>query len=137
LHGDAVEACADLVNRTGSSGFELGYVHDGVPVDQAGWYAHATYQGARIMVDEHRSPSAAALALAERILRGGRCRCGRPVTLADDQPGCRWRLMGKQWQSSCDAPPVRVQAKRGDLGAAQAAINRRARRAAERQARRR
>jgi hypothetical protein len=59
------------------------------------------------------------------------------VTLADDQPGCRWQLMGKQWQSSCKAKPVHVQAERGDLGALQAAMNRRARRAAERQARRR
>lgn len=133
MHGDAVVACADLVNRAGASGFELGYIRDNVPIEEAGWYAHATYQGARIMVDEHRSPSAAALALAERILHGGRCKCGQPVTLADDQPGCRWQLMGKQWQPTCKAEPVRVQAERGNLGAMQTAMNRRARRAAKRQ----
>jgi hypothetical protein len=106
MHGDAVIACADLIGRTGATGFELGYLHDGVPVEEAGWYAHANYRGTRIMTDEHRSPSAAALALAERLLAGGMCRCGQPVTLDDDRPGCRWQLMGKRWEPGCDAEPI-------------------------------
>lgn len=132
MHGDAVVACADLVDRCGATGFEIGYVHDDVPVDEAGWYAHATFKGARLIASDHRSPSAAALGLAERILAGGRCRCGQLTTLQDRQPGCRWQLMGKRWEPGCDAPPLSPDGTRGDLGAMRAAMNRRERRAAAR-----
>lgn len=118
MAGDAVVACADLVGRAGASGFEIGYLRDDVPVEEAGWYAQAIYQGARIMTDEHRSPTGAAMALAERLLAGAGCRCGRPVTLADDQAGaCRWTLMGKRWEPSCDAPSLRIDGGRGDYAA--------------------
>lgn len=128
LNGDAVVACADLVGRAGASGFELGYLHDDVPIEQAGWYAHAQYRGARMTVEDRCSPSEAALALAERLLRGAACRCGLQVTLNDDVPGCRWRLQGKAWKPSCDVPSVRVDGRRGDLPA----MNRAMRRAADR-----
>jgi len=139
MHGDAVVACADLVDRTGAAGFEIGYVNDDVPVEEAGWYAHASFRGARIMTENHRSPSSAALALGERLLAGGMCRCGQLVTLADDQAGCRWRLMGKRWEPGCDAEPIHMsEGTRGDLGAMQAAMaNRATRRAAAREQRRR
>lgn len=87
MNDDIITACADLVGRAGAREFEIGHIHDDVPVEEAGWYAHATYQGARIQAQDHRSPTAAALALAERILSGGLCRCGRTVTLSDGQPG--------------------------------------------------
>ena len=45
IESDAVIACADLVGRTGAKEFQVGYLHDDVPVEQAGWYAHAQYQG--------------------------------------------------------------------------------------------
>lgn len=131
LNGDAVEACADLVGRAGASGFQIGYLHDDVPIEDAGWYAHAQYRGARIMVEGRRSPSEAALALAERLLRGAACRCGKTVTLTDNSNGCRWRLAGKRWEPGCDAPPVRVDGQRGDL----AAMNRAMRRAAAKRGR--
>lgn len=120
-----IEACANLVGRTGVRGFEIGFVNDDVPMEDAGWYAHASFQGARIQVQDHRSPSAAALALAEQILIGGACRCGKQVTLADRQDGCRWRLMGKRWEPGCDVPPVRVEGNRGDLNAMRRAIRER------------
>jgi hypothetical protein len=136
MHGDAVVACADLIGRTGATGFELGYLHDDVPVEEAGWYAHANYRGTRLMTDQHRSPSAAALALAERVLAGGMCRCGQPVTLDDDRRGCRWQLMGKRWEPGCDTEPIHMaEGSRGDLGAMQQQMNRRARRAAQRKRR--
>lgn len=69
LNGDAVIACADLVGRAGATQFKLGYLHDDVPIEEAGWYAHAQYRGARITVDDRRSPSEAALAFAERQTR--------------------------------------------------------------------
>lgn len=128
LNGDAVVACADLVGRAGAKGFEIGYLHDDVPFEQAGWYAHAQYRGARLTVEDRRSPSEAALALAERLLNGASCRCGNLVTLNDDGPGCRWQLQGKAWQPGCDAPSVRVDGRRGDLPA----MNRAMRREAER-----
>lgn len=141
LNGDVVEACANLVGRAGASSFEIGYMHDNVPVEEAGWYAVAFYQGARIQTDEHRSPTLAAMALAERLLRGATCRCGEPVTLADEAPGCRWSLRGKRWEPGCNAPTVTVKgATVGDHAAAEAALlgrmNRAQRRAYERRNRR-
>ena len=130
LNGDAVVACADLVGRAGASGFEIGYLHDDVPIEQAGWYAHAQYRGARLTVEDRCSPSEAALALAERLLRGAACRCGDQVTL-NDGPGCRWQLQGERWQPGCDAPSLHVDGQRGDLPA----MNRAMRRAAERRRR--
>lgn len=121
MNEDLVVACADLVGRSGASGFEIGYLHDDVPVEEAGWYAHASYRGARITVEDHRSPTAAALALAERLLRGATCRCRRPVMLTDG-PGCRWRLMGQRWEPGCDVAPVRINGERGDYAAMQRAI---------------
>lgn len=140
INDDVVVACADLVNRTGAAGFEIGHLHDDVPVEEAAWYAHAQYLGARITVEDHRSPSGAALALAERLLSGATCRCRKPVTLSDGQTGCRWRLVGRRWESGCQVAPVHVQARRGDLAAMQAAMAQPANRAdrrAQRKGRRR
>jgi hypothetical protein len=121
LHGDAVIACADLVGRAGASGFEIGWTCPHVPDEpddhncpDVTWHATAAYRGARIMTAEHRSPTLAAVALSERLLSGAACRCGEPVTLADDEPGCRWTLAGKRWEPGCDVPPVHVKGRRGD-----------------------
>lgn len=135
LNEDVIKACADLVGRAGASGFEIGYVHDDVPVEDASWYAYASYRGARLTAQDHRSPSAAALALAERLLSGATCRCRRPVSLSEAAPGCHWRLREARWEPSCDVEPVRIDAARGDLSAMQAALrqplNRRDRRRAK------
>lgn len=122
MNDDIVVACVDLVDRAGASGFEIGHLHDDVPVEQAGWYAHAQYRGARITVEDHQSPTAAALALAERLLAGATCRCRQPVTLSDGRAGCRWRLMGARWEPGCDVPPIRVEGDRGDHAAMQRAL---------------
>jgi hypothetical protein len=122
MYGDAVVACADLVGRAGAKDFEIGYLRDDVPPEDAGWYAIATYQGARLMADEHRSPTGAAMALAERILSGATCRCRKPVALADGKQGCRWRLVGQRWEPSCDVPSVRVKGERGDYDAMMRAL---------------
>lgn len=124
LNGDAVIACADLVGRSGATDFKIGYLHDDVPLEEAGWYAHAQYRGARITIEDRRSPSEAALALAERLLRGAACRCGKRVSLGDDSTGCRWQLMGKRWEPGCDAEPVHVDGRRGDLPAMNRAMRR-------------
>jgi hypothetical protein len=125
---DMVMACAHLVERAGASGFEIGYLHDDVPVEEAGWYAVAFYQGARITADDHKSPALAAYALAVRLLTGAQCRCGKPVSLGDGK-GCRWKLTGARWEPGCDVPPITVPAARGDYAAITQAMNRAERRA--------
>ncbi|GIF08692.1 hypothetical protein [Actinoplanes siamensis] len=136
VNDDIVIACADLAGRAGATSFEIGYLHDDVPADEAGWYAHVQYRGARITAEDHRSPTGAALALAERLLRGATCRCRRPVTLSDAAEGCRWRLVGQRWEPGCDAAPLRLDGPRGDLAAMQAALAQPANRAARRAAKR-
>lgn len=125
INDDVVIACADLVGRAGARSFQIGFVHDDVPVEEAGWYAHAQYRGTRVMVEDHRSPQGAALALAERLLRGAVCRCRRPVTMSErgSVGGCRWHLVGRRWESSCDADPLTLPAgSRGDYAAMQQAL---------------
>lgn len=118
LNADAILACADLVGRAGASSFDIGYTGDET---SPRWYAQAHYRGTRIMVQDRHTPTEAAQGLAERLLRGGTCRCGKPVSLSD-RPGCRWRLVGARWEPGCDAPSVRTPGKRGDLGAMERAL---------------
>lgn len=127
MNTDVIIACADLIDRAGGKGMSLGYTGDPEgPAANAGWYAYAEYQGARITVEDHASPSAAAHALAERILTGATCRYGQPATLSDTTPGCRWTLQGKRWEPGCDVPPVRVSGiKRGDHAAMARALRER------------
>lgn len=140
MNEDVVIACVDLVGRCGASGFEIGYLHDDVPVEEAGWHASVQFHGARITVQDHRSPSGVALALAERLLRGAACRCRQPVALSDRAEGCRWRLVGRRWEPGCDAEPIHVKGERGDHAAMVRALseppNRAARRAANKGGRR-
>jgi hypothetical protein len=123
LNADVVIAAAHLLGRAGAKDFELG--HDGdpdTPGETVTWWVVATWQGMRVMTDKHPTPSGAALDIAERVLAGATCKCGRPVTLSDAAPGgCRWRMEGPRWVSGCTAPPVRITGKRGDTAAIQAA----------------
>ncbi|MFB4294819.1 hypothetical protein ACBI99_44820 [Nonomuraea sp. ATR24] len=126
--GDAVRAAADLVQRTGARRLEIGYLHDNVPVEHAGWYAQAQYRGARITESDHPGPAEAAEALARRLLQGGQCQhCHRTVALSDQAPAayvdghlmegrrwtadqaraagtCWWRRIGDRWERGCDGP---------------------------------
>lgn len=131
---DAVIAAADLVGRSGAREFEIGYVNDDVPVEQAAWYAQAVYKGARILVENHRGPAEAAEALARRIMTGAKCaHCGGLVALSDagafvferqemadgttwgpEQAAaagqCRWRRIGDRWERGCVVAPRTVRA---------------------------
>lgn len=119
-------AAVDLIGRTGATAFEFGYLHDDVPLEEAGWFAHARYKGARIMVEDHPGPGEAVEALARRVLTGAKCRCGKLValeggtavayestvmtdgsswTLAEAAAAgeCQWKRDGDRWVSACGA----------------------------------
>lgn len=122
IDDDVLAAAADLVGRTGAKNFEIGYLHDDVPASEAGWYATATFKGAKVIA-EGVGPTEVAAALAERLLTGARCRCGRLVALsdfgavaydADMADGskwtkkqallagqCRWKRQGARWEMAC------------------------------------
>lgn len=125
LDDDATVAAADLVGRTGATHFQVGYLHDDVPPEEAGWYAHAQYRGARIIAQDHKHPAEAAEALARRLLNGAKCmHCGGLVSLSDagamayntrlvdgtawtiEQAAaaglCQWRRIGKRWERGCE-----------------------------------
>jgi hypothetical protein len=133
LNDDIVTACADLTDRAGATGLDIGYLDDD-PTNPR-WYAHAQYQSERITVETHPTPDGAALALAQRLLSGAMCRCRQPVSLSDARPGCRWRLVGARWEPGCDVPSITVDGGRGDLSAMARAMGTPANRA-ERRARR-
>jgi len=126
LDQDAGVAAVDLIGRTGARELKFGYLHDDVPSEEAGWYAHAQYRGARVTEEDHRGPVEALEALARRLLTGGRCtHCGGLVALSDDgalaYPGshmadgtvwteaqiraagqCRWTRVGPAWRRGCE-----------------------------------
>lgn len=101
---DALNAALDLVGRTGAKQIEIGWLHDDVPVEKMGWYAHAQYHGLRLTA-ESVGPVEAVETLARRLLDGGTCAyCGLTVSLGD-YPGrrCRWTRQGAAWVRGCEA----------------------------------
>ena len=124
-HEDAVKACADLAERTGARHFEFGYLHENVPVAEAGWYATAVCRGAKVTEQDKASAAEACDALARRLLSGARCQhCKGLVALSDDgafafrkatlmtgerwdaedaakAPQCRWTRTGARWERGC------------------------------------
>ncbi|WP_328660396.1 hypothetical protein [Nocardia salmonicida] len=104
---DAFDAAITLIPRTGARGLEIGYLHDDVPTEKAGWYAHAQYQGTRITAENHPGPVEAVEALARRLLTGGQCtHCKGTITLSKPpkpKPGkwCRWTRHGDRWERGC------------------------------------
>jgi len=139
MYADAVMACAELVGHSGATTFEIGYLHDDVPSEKAAWYAHALFKGTRVIAQDHTSPTAAAIELAERILANGRCKCGRPVALSDCTDGCcRWHLAGKHWVPGCNAAPITMPSgARGDLAAMQTVYSEQVGNRAQRRAKKR
>lgn len=123
---DEVIACMDLVGRAGAREFQIGYLHEDVPIEEAGWYATAFYQGARISVDDQPSPTHAARGLAMRLLDRAQCRCTKPVALTPTPGACLWRLEGRRWEPGCDAAPLAMPGgTRGDHVAMNRAMRRR------------
>ena len=122
---EATKAALELVGRTGAKSLEVGYLYDTPLAEDADWYAHAQYRGARITVEHHRGPAQALEALAGRLLTGAKCaHCGSLVALSekgaafypsstlidgtrwDEQDvrnvgQCRWRRVGTRWTEGC------------------------------------
>lgn len=138
---DALLAAVDLVGRSGATNFEVGWLNDeddpAYLERGAEWWCKAQYRGARLTVEGFDRPDHAAEALALKILKGGKCRCGRLVRLAgadaafaysdvDMADGthwtaqeaaaagqCEWRRVGKKWEPSCPKPgPNRAERRR-------------------------
>lgn len=122
---DALVATVELVGRTGATAFECGYLHDDAPVDQAAWWAHAQYRGARIAVENQAGPVQAFDALAKRLLSGAQCQHCRGLvalspfgamafdsTFVDGRrwtveqaaaaQQCLWRRVGRSWVRGCE-----------------------------------
>lgn len=141
LDADPVIACVDLAGRAGAKDFQIGWdcphvadEGDGHHCPDVTWWASVQWRGTRTMVDGHPTPAFAAIALAVRILHGGGCKCGRPVTITAGEPDqCWWRLIGQRWEPGCDAPPIDMAGvQRGDLPAMAHRLNRAQRRARKR-----
>ena len=145
--GDDFEmlAAVELVQRSGATEFEVGYLDEN-PANPR-WWAKAQYRGARLQVDEHRTPSAAADALAARILEGGTCTtCQLTVTtpaeierkaaagLAPGREMCQWARFGRHWIAGCVDPAAEAARLESPTARRQPGqpLNRAARRRAER-----
>lgn len=116
-------AAVDLIGRTGAREYQGGYLHDDVPIAEAGWWAHAEYGGQRVIVDNEADPIDATEKLALKLLNGGKCACGKVAssdpagimaydqTMADgttwtkEQQAaagvCTWRRVGPRWVQGC------------------------------------
>lgn len=122
---ERLQDALELMPRTGARGLEVGYLRDDVPAVEADWYAHAQYQGARIIAEHHTGPVDALEALAVKLLTGAQCvHCkglvalttagalfypshlvdGTPFTEAEarTRPQCQWRRVGTRWIRGCE-----------------------------------
>lgn len=112
--GNTVVAIADLVGRSGGTQFEIGYLEEDVPIAEARWYCQASFKGAKLIADEHKSPMEACDELARKILTGGRCQfCERITMVAADatDAACGWYRDQDRWMPGC-APGARAVRKR-------------------------
>lgn len=101
---DALAAAVDLIARTGARDSEFGFANENArTVEDADWYATASYRGAKVMTEHHRGPVEAAEALARRLMEGGTCtNCGRIITLTKRKgKTCRWTRTGARWERGC------------------------------------
>lgn len=112
---DAVIAAAELVGRCGARALEVGFSGDeNGPIEDADWYAHAQFNGKRVITEGHVGPAAAMERLARNLLgdspeyEDAHCRrCGKVITLSevthveDPEAKCRWKRQGRTWVPGC------------------------------------
>lgn len=129
LDEDVLVATMDLIGRSGAKNTEIGWLNDpGEPAYEkhgAQWWIKAQYKGARIITEDHPGPTEACEAIAQQILKGAKCKCGKLVALgafgafayfeghmadgttwtaaeAAAAGQCRWRRRGKKWRRDCE-----------------------------------
>ena len=114
--GDATTALAGLAARMGATDFELGYLDDDKGIEGARWWAHITYRGHRIIVEDQTHPDTAADALAVKLLGPGAfcMKCRKPINLAPEsrpvrRRSCVFHRVGATWVSGCDPDPAHNQ----------------------------
>lgn len=104
---DVVDALRELCKDTGVT--ELNVYYSG-PSDRVAdtpeWGCAAVLSGEKVTVEGRHSPSEAALAMAEQLLRNSVCAlCERPVALMPGphlpEPYCAWKLIGAEWTPGC------------------------------------
>lgn len=70
------------------------------------WSCTAMVDDEKVVIENRHSPSEAALAMAEELLRYSECAlCGHPVAILPGPhlpgPHCAWKLLGSQWTPGC------------------------------------
>jgi hypothetical protein len=111
-HTDAILACAELVGRAGGDEFKVGYEDETKRVEDARWFAQASFQGKLVRVEEQPSGALACEFLARQLLDGGLCtHCRRVVRIRpqgyieDVYKGpkpCAWHRVGPTWKRGCE-----------------------------------
>lgn len=108
---DRMVAAGALVAASGAHDMQVAYLREDVPSEDAGWYAQAFYQGARIIAEGYRSEVDAAEGLALKILGFSLCAfCGQFISTGDDpnflfappRSICRWRRVSQRWTPGCE-----------------------------------
>jgi hypothetical protein len=104
---DLVTALRGLCKDIGVTGLTMSYrgSSEGA-ADTPEWCCEAVLSGETILIGERHSPSEAALAMAERLLRNAECAmCNRRVALMPGphlpEPYCAWKLIGTEWTPGC------------------------------------
>jgi hypothetical protein len=121
LDDDAIAAGVALLGRSGAREFEVGYLHDNVPVTEAGWWARVRYPKGRkavrshdgrmgsltgtvtILAEDKPGPLEAIEDLIGQVLAGGQCTyCHRRVIIDGyRRKWCRWRRVARNWVPGC------------------------------------
>lgn len=94
----------DMAGRSGAKGLEMGYTNDGVPWEEAGWYAKAEFKSGTLVVDDQTDPLEAIEKLAARIQDKARCRwCSRLISWGPwvGNTRCAWSKVDGRWQPGC------------------------------------
>lgn len=101
---DVVTALQELCRACGATAMHLGYLGEpGEPATGPGWMAEVVVDDRQVVISGRYSPSEAALAMAEELLRTARCTCDRRVVLMPhgEEDECHWRLIGPEWVQGC------------------------------------
>lgn len=104
---DVVEALRGLCKDMGITTLTIRYTGDPTTLaDSPAWNCEVILSGRSVLIENRHSPSEAALAMAEALLREAVCAlCNRRVALMPGphlpEPYCAWKLIGAEWTPGC------------------------------------